>query len=83
MSDLFGYRRYRTDDLRFDAAAHDEVLRSTGVIEDDEPTEYSHYVYMAWFEREAAGEFTPAERLAIRAHLALGPFAVQEGQGET
>lgn len=81
MSGLFGYKRYRTDDLRFDAAMEDAVLRDAGVIEDDEPTEYSHYAYMEHFERQATGDFTPAERMEIRASLGLGPFgASPEGE---
>lgn len=78
---LFAYRRYRTDDARFDAAYEDATLREWGVIEDDEPTEYSHYVYMERFEREATGDFTPAERMKIRASLGLGPFGSEGGEG--
>ena len=77
MSELFGYRRYRTDDARLDALVEDTVLREAGVIEDDEPTEYSHYAYMENFEREATGDFTPSERMRIRAHIGLGPFNVE------
>ncbi len=76
---LFGYRRYRTDDDRFDAHIEDVELREAGVIEDDEPTEYSHYVYMERFEREATGDFTSDERLAIRTQLGLGPFGDDRG----
>lgn len=73
-SDLFGYRRYRNDDARLDALIEDMVLREAGVIEGDQPTEYSHYVAMAQFEQEATGEFTPSERMEIRAALGLDPF---------
>lgn len=75
---LFAYRRYRTDNDEFDAAAEDYTLRAAGVIEDDEPSEYSHFVYMRQFERDATGDFTPAERMTIRAHLGLGPFGTAE-----
>jgi hypothetical protein len=71
---LFACLRYRTDDARFDAACEDANLRELGVIEDDQPTEYSHYAYMERFEREATGDFTPAERIEIRTALGLGPF---------
>lgn len=74
MSDLFAYRRYRTDDDRLDALIEDTVLRELGVIEDDEPTEYSHYAYMERLERDATGDFTPAERMAIRLALGMSPF---------
>jgi hypothetical protein len=67
---------YRTDEARFDAAIEDWTLRELGVIEDDQPTEYSHDVYMRDYVERAAGDFTPEERQAIRAHLGLGPFEV-------
>lgn len=75
LESLFAYRRYRTSDAEFDAAVEDCELRAAGVIEDDEPSEYSHFAYMRQFEHEATGDFTPAERMKIRAQLGLGPFA--------
>lgn len=72
---LFGHRRYRTDDDRLDAMIQDTVLRGAGIVEDDEPSEYSHYAHMERLEREATGDFTGAERMEIRAALGIGPFA--------
>lgn len=76
MSDrgLFSYRRYRDRDARLDAMIADFELRAAGVIEDDEPSEYSHYAYMHRLEREATAEFTPAERAEIRTRFGLAPF---------
>ena len=70
----FGYRRYRNENARMDAAAEDYTLRAAGVIEDDEPTEYSHYAHMVKFEREATGEFSKEERMQIRSSLGMTPF---------
>lgn len=75
---IFGYRRYKNEEARFDAMIQDTVLRSAGVIEDDEPSEYSHFAYMQQFEREVTGDFTPEERHAIRVHLGLGPYATTD-----
>lgn len=71
-SGIFGYRIYRTDDERFDAAVEDHTLREAGVIEDDQPTDYSHYAWMADYEKRMTGEFTPDERYQIRLALGLG-----------
>lgn len=68
----------RRDDARFDAAIHDRILRDTGVVEEDEPTEYSHWAYMQSFHERAEGEFTRSERREIRVRLGLGPFVTEE-----
>lgn len=65
---------YASDEARFDAAAEDWTLREHGVIEDEEPTDYSHRVWMARWESQMYGEFSPRERGAIRTALGLGPF---------
>lgn len=58
---------YRTEDARLDAAIEDMLLRDLGVIEDDQPTEYSHHVH----QEAVRAEFTPAERVSIRVALGL------------
>ena len=68
-------RGYRTDDLRLDALVEDWILRETGLIEPDQPTQYSDYVWRKAFNEQAFGDFTPQERCAIRAAVGLGPFA--------
>ena len=65
------------DDARFDAHIHDAILRDTGVVEDDEPTAYSHWAWTEAYLKSARGEFTWQEREQIRAHLGLGPFGGQ------
>lgn len=65
---------YRTDEARQDAMIEDFTLRSLGVIEDDEPTAYSHDAWMRRWDGQVFGDFTPEERAAVRAHLGLGPF---------
>jgi hypothetical protein len=60
--------------VSLDARIHDAMLRDAGVIEPDEPTEVSHALWMERYDREARGDFTPAEREKIRAFLGLGPF---------
>jgi hypothetical protein len=65
---------YASHDAMFDAAAEDWTLREHGVIEDDQPTDYSHRVWMAQWETQMYGAFTPEERGEIRAALGLGPF---------
>lgn len=74
---------YRTEEARFDAAVEDAELRAAGVIEDDQPTEFSHDAYMREWDSRAFGEFTPEERCAIRAHLGLGPFVASLGKIRT
>ena len=71
-------RGYRSEDARFDAMVEDWTLRETGVVEPDEPTAYSHWAWTQQYEKAAQGEFSPAEREAIRARLGLGPFAGDE-----
>lgn len=68
-------RGYRNEEARWDAFIEDWTLRELGVIEPDQPTEYSHYAWMQQYEKAARGDFTPEEREKIRAHLGLGPFA--------
>ncbi len=58
-----------------DARIADDELRTAGVIEPDEPTEYSHDAYMRGLQTAATQEFTATERAVIRAHLGLEPFA--------
>ena len=65
---------YRTEAERFDAMIADSEMRAAGVIEDDEPTEYSHDAWMRSYYERMRGEFTPAEREQIRAALGLGLF---------
>jgi hypothetical protein len=67
----------RPGDAELDAAIADHELRAAGVIEDDEPSAYSHHAYMQRFRRAAGGDFTPQERMEIRAHLGLGPFNLE------
>jgi hypothetical protein len=50
----------------------DFTLRGLGVVEDDEPTEYSHDAWMRAWDKRTFGEFTPEERAAIRLHLGIG-----------
>lgn len=69
-----GYRSlYRTENERFDAMVADTELRSAGIVEDDEPTEYSHDAWMRSYYERMRG-FTPAEREQIRVALGLGTF---------
>jgi hypothetical protein len=68
-------REYRTEDARLDAAIEDWTLREAGVIEPDQPTAYSDYMYRKKWNEQAFGEFTPEERAVIRANIGLGPFA--------
>jgi hypothetical protein len=65
---------YPNEEAVFDAAVSDCELRAAGVIEDDEPSAYSHYAWMYRFEERARGDFTPGEREQIRAHLGIAPF---------
>jgi hypothetical protein len=65
--------RYK-DDARLDAMIHDATLRHLGIVEPDEPTPWSHRRWMEQYAERARGEFSPAEREQIRAHLGLGPF---------
>jgi hypothetical protein len=67
-------REYRTDEARFDAAIEDWTLREAGVIEPDQPTEYSDYVWRKQWNERNFGEFTAEERGAIRMALGLGTF---------
>lgn len=69
---------YRTEEERFSAHISDSELRAAGVIESDEPTEYSHDAYMRSYLARAEGEFTPDERQTIRALLGLGPFGGEQ-----
>jgi hypothetical protein len=69
---------YRTDAARLDAMVEDYTLREIGVIEDDEPSEYSHDRWMVAWDKRAFGDFLPEERAAIRAHLGIGPFGDHE-----
>jgi hypothetical protein len=62
---------YRTEAERLDASIADSELRAAGVIEDDEPTEYSHDAYMRAYDQRAFGEFTPEERFALRSFAGL------------
>lgn len=80
---VFHYRRYKNEEARFDAYIEDTVLRAAGVVEDDEPTEYSHFAYMQRFEREATGEFTAEERHAIRLAIGLGPYCATDELGSS
>jgi hypothetical protein len=66
---------YRDEEARFDAMVEDWTLREVGVIEDDEPTAYSHHVHMQAFHERATGDFTREERATVRAQLGLGPWA--------
>lgn len=65
---------YRTDEARLDALVADSELRAAGVVEADEPTEYSHAAWMRNYYKAARGDFTPVEREQIRMHLGLDPF---------
>lgn len=67
----------RRDDARFDAMIHESILRGTGVLEPDEPTEYSHAVYMENWRKRLYGDFTAAERGEIRRRLGLVEAAEQ------
>jgi hypothetical protein len=68
---------YRTEAERLDALVADSELRAAGVIEDDQPTEFSHDAFMRVYEERAFGEFKPEERWAIRS--ALGLLAHMDG----
>jgi len=63
---------YRTEAERLDAMVADFEQRAAGVIEDDQPTEYSHDAYMRAWDEQMFGEFTPEERYALR--LLLGSY---------
>ncbi len=66
-------------DAAFDARIHDFILRETGVLEPDEPTDVSHAVWMAAYYKRLRGEFTPHEREKIRLLLGLA----EQSQGNT
>ena len=68
-------REYHTEDARLDALIEDWTLRETGMLEPEQPTEYSDYVWRKRFNKQAFGDFTPQERASIRIALGLGPFA--------
>ena len=76
------HRIYRTADDRLDAMIEDMVLRELGVIEPDQPTEYSHFASMEDYEHRASGEFTADERREIRQRLGVGPFSLGSGRSE-
>lgn len=71
-------RRGWESDARLDALIQEDIQRSTGVLEPDQPTEYSHMVAMEKYRHESSGEFTARERHDIRLALGLGPFAPSE-----
>lgn len=64
-------REYRTDEARWDASIEDWTLREAGVIEPDQPTVYSDYVWRKAYNERLFGEFSPRERAAIRQAVGL------------
>ena len=75
-------REYRNEDARLDALIEDWTLREVGLLEPDQPTEYSDYILRKAFNEQAFGDFTPQERAAIRATVGLGPFAAPPPESE-
>ena len=56
-------------DAWLDAFVHEEIERSTGVLEPDQPTDVSHALHL----RAMQAKFTPRERRLIRDALGLDP----------